>query len=254
MPSILSEQEYNQVYRILSNHQHNNHDIISSIQRHVLPNLTSKNSFLDIGPGTGYITQSLQDQFSDKTVVDPSAEFCKHFISLGYHTVHGTFQDVHLTGSYDYILCSHVLYNVDLSEWPEFLTKIMHTLSVNGCATIVMSAGVGRHHDVCASINRQHKSSAQVIEYLHAHSIAFHVDTSESYYQTNSFDDMYALCRFTLLEDCFTPDSYAALSQDERSALDEKIKEYTASHRQHDGTYRLVAEVDIIHIPSIKPA
>jgi SAM-dependent methyltransferase len=248
MPSVLSEQEYNQVYRILSEHRENNQQIIDSIQRNVLPKLISKKSFLDIGPGTGFITQAIQEAFQHKAVVEPSAEFNQHFAGHGYETYPTTFQQAEIVDKFDYVLCSHVLYNVHLEDWPHFFSKILNTMAGDGCASIVMSAGNGKHHEMCKLVNENHKSSAQVLDYLRKHHIKHSIDTITHCYRTTNFADMYALCRFSLLEDCFTPESYAALNEHKRRALQFKIHNYTESHKQIDDTYCLKAEVDVIHI------
>lgn len=248
MPSVLSEREYNLVYRILSEHQSNNQVIISSIEEAILPALVQKNNFLDIGPGTGFITAAIQDQFQFKSVVEPATEFSQHFAKLGFETQNTTFQQAVLTREYDYILCSHVLYSVDLDEWPAFLDKMLAAKSANGKCTVVMSAGHGKHHDMCCSINGNHKSSASVINYLRDKKIPHQVESVMSTYRATSFADMHALCRFSLLEDCFTPESYAALADSERHALEFKINAYAEQHHQPDGSYLLKAETDIIHI------
>jgi len=248
MPSVLSEREYNQVYRILSEHQENNQSIISSIQRTILPILPHKNNFLDIGPGTGMITTAIQDQFQFKTVIEPAREFSQYFVELGFDTQNTTFQHAVLTRQYDYILCAHVLYNVELHEWPAFLDKMLAAKTSSGRCTIVMSAGHGKHHEMCFSINTSHKSSAPVIEYLREKNIRHVVEPVVSTYRTTSFADMHALCRFSILEDFFTAETYAALPDSERHALEFKINAYTEEHKQADGSYLLKAEVDIIHI------
>ncbi len=44
------------------------------------------------------------------------------------------FQQAELADKYDYILCSHVLYNVDLNDWPAFLAKMLNAVSSEGRA------------------------------------------------------------------------------------------------------------------------
>lgn len=248
MPSVLSPQEYNDVYRILSSHNDNNDDIIASIERSALPKLKEHQSFLDIGPGTGYITKAIRHHFKTGSVIEPSPEFCNIFKEQGYQAQASSFQDATIEQQYDYILCSHVLYNVDIAAWPAFLDKMISSIRAGGIGTIVLSAARGSHHEMCRTLNASHKNTAPIIAYLNTHKIPYSVDESVCHFSVNSFDEMYTLCRFTLLEDCYTPEKYWQLNADEKQRLDDRIRDYAHQQLQRDGSYRLSADVDYIHI------
>lgn len=248
MPSVLSEQEYNQVYRILSDHIANIDDVIQSIKHSALPKLQQCESFLDIGPGTGFITNAISPHFQTCSVIEPSEEFCQQFRNHGYDAQAAIFQTAELQRQYDYVLCSHVLYNVELSEWPAFLDKMIAGIKPGGVGTIVLGAARGAHHEMCKSLQLAHKTTAPIIQYLNDHQIDYTIEETVSQYHAADFDSMHTLCRFSFLEDCFTAEQFANLSADERRHLDDGIKSYAEGLVQSDGRYRLDAEVDYIHI------
>lgn len=64
-----------------------------------------------------------------------------------------------------------------------------------------------------------------------------------------TFEEMHTLCRFFVLEGCYTAEQLAALSQDEVRTLDEKIRVHTERCRGADGVYRLEQDEDLIIIP-----
>ena len=64
-----------------------------------------------------------------------------------------------------------------------------------------------------------------------------------------TFEEMYTLCRFFVLEDCSTPAQLAALSEEEARQLDAKIRLHTERCRGPDGVYRLEQDEDIVILP-----
>jgi len=248
MPSVLSENEYNQVYRILGGHKDNIDTLSAVIEDTALPKLRQAHSFLDIGAGNGYLTAVISPHFQSCSVIEPSAEFSAHLASLGFNTTTATFQQAEINSKYDYVLCSHVLYNIELSEWPNFLDKMIASIADGGMGTVIMSAARGSHHEMSYSLNTRYKNSTPVIEYLQNQHIKYSVEHAISHHPVATFEEMYTLCRFIFLEDCFSAEKYFSLSESERQLLDNKVREYAAKQKLDDNSYQLTAHVDLIHV------
>jgi hypothetical protein len=92
-------------------------------------------------------------------------------------------------------------------------------------------------------------SSTQLLETLREQRIAHEAVPVMNGFSAASFDEMYALCRFFVLEDCFTAAQLAAMSHDEARALDGKIRLHAERCRGADGVYRLEQEEDLLLIP-----
>lgn len=248
MPSVLNENEYNQVYRILGGHKDNIDALTAVIEDTALPKLKQAHTFLDIGAGNGYLTAAISSHFEHCSVIEPSAEFSTHLATLGFETQTATFQQAVISNQYDYVLCSYVLFNVALNEWPSFLDKLVASIAKGGMGTIIMTAPRGAHHEMSHSLNSNYKNSTPVIEYLNRNNIKYSVEHAISQHPVETLEEMYTLCRFIFLEDCFSPEKYFSLSETEREQLDKKIRDYALKQKLDDGTYQLKAHVDVINI------
>ena len=65
----------------------------------------------------------------------------------------------------------------------------------------------------------------------------------------NSFEEMYTLCRFFVLEGCYTAEQLAALSEAEARTLDEKLRVHAERCRGADGVYRMEQDEDLLILP-----
>ncbi len=71
------------------------------------------------------------------------------------------FQKTDLSRKYDLVLCSHMLYHVEVREWPSFIKKLRGLLNPGGLLMINMMAQRGKHHEFCIQFNRNYRSSSQ---------------------------------------------------------------------------------------------
>jgi hypothetical protein len=60
---------------------------------------------------------------------------------------------------------------------------------------------------------------------------------------------MYTLCRFLVLENCYTAEQLATLTEDEAHQLEEKLRGHAERCRGSDGVHRLEQAEDVILIP-----
>ena len=68
-------------------------------------------------------------------------------------------------------------------------------------------------------------------------------------FRAKNFEEMYTLCRFFVLEGCFTAEQLAALSGEEARALDDRIRLHAERCRGTDGVYRLEQDEDVLLLP-----
>ena len=84
--------------------------------------------------------------------------------------------------------------------------------------------------------------------------LAFDVMTYANAYTAASFDDILTLCRFFVLEDCFTAEQRAALADEGAHELEEKIQAHAEQCRVADGTYRLEQHDDLVLLQTKAPS
>lgn len=123
----------------------------------VLDKVRSRERFLDIGAGGGHLTIPLSGLFQATTVVEPNArqaEFLRRRCPAF---------DIHCCGfenaplapaSFDFVLCSHVLYYVTEALWPELVTRMHGLLAPGGRLAIVLQAPVGQVADLFRAFTR----------------------------------------------------------------------------------------------------
>jgi SAM-dependent methyltransferase len=100
---------------------------------------------LDVGPGLGHITEPLARRTKHLVLVEPMAEYeeaLKQQFSNATVIV-APFGSARLTGKFDLILCSHVLYYQHTSTWLSFCQKLLELLSDDGELLIIMNSDVG---------------------------------------------------------------------------------------------------------------
>jgi hypothetical protein len=109
--SNFKEKEYASVERVFAN----NTEYIDNLANFVR-SLELSESFLDIGAGLATITERLSHYFSSTSVVEPNKEFIPIYQAQQFKYHIGNFQDTKIEGTYDLILCSHVLYHWTLDK------------------------------------------------------------------------------------------------------------------------------------------
>ena len=93
------------------------------IQRDIVPfikeNLFRKDkraNFLDIGPGSAALTKELAPLFTSTDVIEPNKDYTDNL--AGLNARYECFELAELEkDKYDFILCSHVYYNIPTNLW-----------------------------------------------------------------------------------------------------------------------------------------
>jgi SAM-dependent methyltransferase len=182
------------------------------------------------------------------TLIEPNREQIGSFALEGVEIIPRTFEDFTSEERYDLVLCSHVLYHVPLEAWESFIDKLLSHVRPGGTCLIVLAADRGEQYEMMRDFILLPRVGRRVIEILSRKGIAFEVFGKANCFIAESFEDMHTLCRFFVLEDCYTQERLAALSESEARELGEKIRRCAERCRTADGTYRLEEEEDMILI------
>lgn len=159
----------------------------------VFPNLEHKNSFLDIGAGSGEVTKPLSLYFRNTSIVEPNAESRKHYSSSDYCIFPNFFQDCIFPQKFDFALCSHVLYHIDVKLWPSMIDKFIDSLNPQGKGMFVLAAARGKIHDFFSGFNANYPNSNGIISHLNSIDAKYEVIPVTSHCRTQNFDEAYTI-------------------------------------------------------------
>lgn len=252
MPIIENPEVYVVTDRIFYENSQQLDLFAEEIEKELLPAIKNKNHFLDIGAGPGLLTKRLASHFQTTSVVEPNNEFVKKYEKGAFQVYNSTFEECSLPFSYDFVLCSHVLYHIDLKKWPAFLDKLYKSINANGKGLVIMMAPRGRFHEECLKLNPEYPHSKQGIEYLQSHKIPHKIKKVKVSLKTRSFQDMFTVLRFFLFEDCFTPETYKALTPERLKEIDAAITQFVNDCLTGESTYELQYDEDHILIDGLQ--
>lgn len=253
MRITMSPQDYATAFHLLSSTSKHHLQIAGVIEERVLPHLPAQPSLLDVGAGPGKIAEVLAPHLGAVTLVEPNREQLAGF-SLGEATIFpGTFEDFSPPGQYDIVLCSHMLYHVPQAQWGAFVDRLLSLVRPGGYCVIVLGADRGQNYEMHRDFTGSVIDSSRLLLLLEERQIPFEVAATRNSYTAQHLDDMVTLCRFFVLEDCFTPDQLAALTDEEAGALEAKIRGHAEGLRIEDGTYRLEQDDDVILVRKQAP-
>lgn len=249
MGITMSPQDYATAFRLLSLTSRHHENIGRELEARILPRLPVRPSLLDVGAGQGKVAERLAPHFGSLTLLEPHREQIGALALERTKIVHDTLESYASTERYDLVLCSHVLYHVPLAHWGGFIDRLLAFTGPGGYCVLALGAARGQNYRLHRDFTETVTSSAQLIETLREKRIAHEAVPVMNGFSAASFDEMYALCRFFVLEDCFTAAQLGALSQDEARELEDKIRLHAERRRGADGVYRLEQEEDLILIP-----
>ncbi len=174
----------------------------------LMADLTRRRSFLDIGAGGGHLTIPVSQSFDESTVVEPNerqAAFlkrrCPHFT-----VIEGFWDEANLDGkSFDFILCSHVLYYIPEGKWLTTIAKMHSHLTDGGRIAIVLQSPLG---EVADFFNRFTRYDVNILELWRDLQMVYGEDAIDVRYFTNeiwtdNLDDMATIGLFLLIHPWF---------------------------------------------------
>ncbi len=250
MPTTYEDADYQEILRLFNRYTHDKSFTIDSIKNTAIPLIAKTDYFLDVGAGPGIIADNIQPFFKQTVVVEPQKNYAESLKARGYEVHESEFQAVQLHEKFDFILCSQVLYHVKLENWHFFISKMKELLTPGGLAMVVLGAARGPYYDFCRQLNPNYGTGKQIIEILEKNKIDFHVEKKQAYYYPESLDEMYNLCRFSVLEGCLNHGIYTSLSLTEQEEIDRKIMHYARQCLTVNHNYELFFERDLIYFRS----
>jgi len=233
MAITLSPEEYATAFRLMTATATHPQNISRVVRERLLPQLRDEPTLLDAGAGSGDVaenTNQIAGFRHDKAIV-----------------LNESLQTFESTEQFDLVVLSHVLYHVPPAEWPSLIERLMTFVRPGGYALIVMAAARGPEYELCHSFaDTLTGDSAQLVAVLRATNYDHDVLATMSGFSTKTLDEMETICRFLVLETCYTAEQLEKLDTAQSQALDREIRARAASYRTADGTYRLDQDEDIV--------
>ena len=248
----LSSLDYKKAIDVLSQTSQHNQLITVAIQQHVLPLLGKNPSLLDVGSGPGIVTRNLQPFFNSVTAIEPNLEMRSFYSKLEIDLHSYEFALFDTQEQFDFVLCSHVLYHMPEERMKQFIKKLLKHTSKGGFCFIALMADRGENHSLHSQFNKNYTNSFLVKKILNELSIPYTVISATNRFQASQREDMLALCRFFVYEDCLSREVLDHLSESESNEVESKISSICDSLLMENGTYQLNQEEDycLIQIPS----
>jgi len=249
MGITMSPQDYATAFRLLAASARHPENIGQAVEERILPRLPKQPTLLDVGAGSGKVAERLAPHFGSLTLLEPNREQISGLKLEKAKILLEPLERYHSPEQYELVVCSHVLYHVPLSDWGGFIDRLLTFVSPGGYCVIVMAAARGPTYALCRDFSETMLFGEQLPATLQRKGLPHEVIATMSGFRAKSFEEMYTLCRFFVLEGCFTAEQLAALSGEEARALDDRIRLHAERCRGTDGVYRLEQDEDLILLP-----
>ncbi|MCP3098801.1 class I SAM-dependent methyltransferase [Myxococcus sp. K15C18031901] len=249
MGITMSSQEYATAFRLLAATARHPENIERVVKERLVHRLPERRELLDVGAGAGKVAERLAPYFDALTLLEPNRDQLAGFRMEKARVLVEPFERYQGTERYDVVLCSHVLYHVPQADWGAFIERLLGYVRPGGYCILVMAAARGPTYALCQEFSRTLLFGEHLVETLRRQRWPHEVVATMSGFRAKSFEEMYTLCRFFVLEGCFTAEQLALLSPDETRQLDEKLRLRAERCREVDGAYRLEQDEDLILIP-----
>jgi 2-polyprenyl-3-methyl-5-hydroxy-6-metoxy-1,4-benzoquinol methylase len=249
-----SPAEYKEALGILANSSQHIELIAQAIKQKILPRLTKRNSLLDVGAGIGILTQRLESEFNEITVLDINPEVEKDLRSHSHYDVKiCDFFTFETDKKYDFVLCSHVMYHFDEAQMKTFIDKMQSLVNPGGCCFIALIAPRGKNHLFHIKFNANYVNSNQIINVLLRDNVSF--DRLEAaaphHLQTKTECEMRSLLKFFLIENCLRKRS-SAIQPDEHLQMNLILDEVVKGSQVASEEFDFEQEDDYFVIPRLR--
>jgi SAM-dependent methyltransferase len=209
----------------------------------LIDRLSSRRTFIDAGAGNGKVTAWFTERFGRTITIEPNASL-RHDLERACPTAEVIPErilnaDVRTAG--DLILCSHVFYYIDASEWMRTLARLASWLAPVGVLVVVV-----QNHDTDCMKMLDHffgkrflvSSLARRFQEEHRSSYDLRIDTSPAKIETPDFPSAYVIAEFML--------NLLPISQPPpRRALENYVR---AHFERPNGSFRFSCDQDFIQI------
>lgn len=203
-------------------------------------------SYMDIGAGTGTMGKLMSEYFEQIHLIEPNNEH--NYNDIKNCVSHRTnYLNMNFDNKMNFILCSHVLYHIDINLWENVVLKMKNQLDENGKGVIIMISDSGRFHDLLFSLNENYSNSKKVKDILNKNNIKYNLIKYNTTFRTNDYDRFKCLLKLFVIDDCFSPEEYKNFDEDKKNYIEEKINEYIKTCKIDD-EYIYVEDDDFIII------
>jgi hypothetical protein len=252
MHQALVGQHFEQALKIIYARSSYVTNIIHAIESICMPALMQKHHYLEIGPVEGVITQEIGKHFTKTSVAEANAQFMKHF-SDRYHVYHQPWDEIQETIQADLILCAHRLYHLESSQWSQSVKHIYQSLAPGGIAMIVLLAPRGYKHDLYQTLNPNYLHAEQLYKTLDKLGIEYKSQPNKIVLTTQTYQEMYELCRFMVYKDVLRGDIIQQYSEEEMIEVEKMITRFAKARETVRKNFQLVQEEDwiFLHKPTL---
>src|SRR5262245_33290586 len=101
--------------------------------------MPSRQIYVDVGAGEGSLTSKLMCKFNRPVAIEPNPQFCAKLNTIsGIEVIEDSLENIAHLSNADLVLCSHVVYWWDESQWLLLARKMVSWLS--GTGTLLIAA------------------------------------------------------------------------------------------------------------------
>ena len=242
--------EYKEAIGILENTSKHTSLIEEAIKNKILPKLSHRRRFLDVGAGAGKVTKNLQNQFNEITAIEINPELKDAYAQTKIKLYNCDFMKAELEGKFDLVLCSHVMYHLNKSEMLLFIDKLLSLVSPGGYCLIALMASRGQNHEFHEAFNPDYINSKQIIAILNERQIEYERIEAHNSFTTDNVYSMRSLLKFFAIEDCQTK-STKNLSTEEIKRIEVTVEQQAIGCSKEKG-FELQQEEDYFIVPGLK--
>lgn len=136
-------EEYDEIFKFCMDHTDEKQKSIVRLKE-VVNKLPFRRQFIDAGAGNGILTQPLTPYFAHTTALEPNRELRRQLQQNcpGISIQPDFIMDAELSIHADFILCSHVLYYIEQTQWLAHIEKLATWLAPDGILVLML-----QHHE-----------------------------------------------------------------------------------------------------------
>ena len=209
----------------------------------LIDRLPSRRVFVDAGAGNGKVTAWFTERFGRTIAIEPNASL-RHDLERACPTadvIPEQILNAKIGTAGDLILCSHVFYYIDASEWMRTLDRLASWLATGGLLVLVV-----QNHDTDCMRMLDHflgqrflvSSLARQFQEERGSSYEVRIDTKPAQIETLDFPSAYVIAEFML-------NLLPVRNPPPRRALEEYLR---AHFVRPDGSFRFSCDQDFIQI------
>ena len=241
--TILPDNEYQLAYDIMSKTSIHEKQVFEIFRKNIASIMSLKRTFLDIGSGAGKITKQISPYFEKTTVIEPNENYYSTYDLAQWELINSDFLNTSFTSKFDFILCSHVMYNMTDEYIEKLILKINQLMNVDGICLIAIEAPSGDSYKMLSHFNEKYRASDAIKDLLNKNSFVFDKITEPNLFYSKSFTEFQILCKFLVYENVSFDKRPNKLDQEFYYNLNEKIKRFALTCRVNS-LYKLSQDED----------